>query len=135
MSASRFRSVAVLLLVLHLGGCTTWQPVQISPREFIETEHPYKIRFRDSHGDWVHVSYPRAVGDTISGTTIGIRPGDGSRGAIPIRMAVADVPRIEAKQANAPQTITATVVLTSVLLGAVLCATGLACAKGEPVSR
>jgi len=30
------RPVAALMLVLHLGGCTSWRPVAVSPRQFIE---------------------------------------------------------------------------------------------------
>jgi hypothetical protein len=134
MSVSRFRPVAVLLLCMHLGGCTTWQPVQVSPREFIEAENPYKIRFRDYSGAWLHVTYPRVAGDTISGTTPERRPSDGKLVETPIRMAVTDVPRIEAKRINKPQTVAAVVVVTSVVVGAILCATGLACGKTQSVA-
>jgi hypothetical protein len=126
--------VAVVLLCMHLGGCTTWQPVQVTPREFIEAEHPYKIRFRDYSGAWLHVTYPRVAGDTISGTTPERRPSDGKLVEAPIRMAVTDLPRIEAKRINKPQTVTAVVVVTSVVVGAILCATGVACGKAQSVA-
>ena len=135
MSVSRFRPVALLLLCTHLGGCTTWQPVQVSPREFIEAESPYRIRFRDHSGEWLPVTYPRVVGDTMSGTTPGRRPSDGKKITVPIRMAVTDVPRIEAKRVNAPQTVIATVAVTSALVGAILCATGLACGRSSSGSN
>jgi hypothetical protein len=131
MSVSRFRPVAVLLLCAHLGGCSTWQPVQISPREFIEAEDPYKIRLRDPAGDWLDVSYPRVVGDTIAGTTRARRPSDGTIGSIQVRIAITDALRIEAQRLNTPQTIIAAVAVTSVILGAVLCATGVACGRRQ----
>ena len=135
MSVSRFRPAAVLMLCVHLGGCTTWQSVQVSPREFIEAENPYRIRFRDYSGDWLPVSYPRVERDTISGTTPGRRPSDGKIVAMPFRMAVADVPRIEAKRVNTPQTVIATAAVTSFVVGAILCATGLACGRSSSASR
>jgi hypothetical protein len=134
MSVSRFRPVAALLLCVHLGGCRTWQPVQVSPRQFIEAESPYKIRFRDYSGAWTHVTYPRVAGDTIAGTTPERRPSDGKLVETPIRMAVTDVPRIEAKRINGPQTVVAVVTVTSVVIGAVLCATGLACGRSQSVA-
>lgn len=135
MSVSRYRSVSILLLCIHLGGCTTWQPVQVSPREFIERESPYKIRFRDAAGEWVPLTYPRVVGDTIAGTTRGWIASEGKRGAISMRTALTDVPTIEARLVNRPQTVVAAGTVAAILVGAVLCITGLVCEKGEAVSR
>ena len=64
MSVSRYRPVAVLLLCLHLGACTTWQPLPTAPRDYIEAEAPYKIRVLDQHGTWLELNYPRMDGDT-----------------------------------------------------------------------
>jgi hypothetical protein len=127
------RPVAVLLLCLHLAGCTTWQPVQISPREFIEVEDPYKIRFRDAIGEWIEVSNPRIEGDTIAGTTFGMRP-NGRMGAVRFRVGVADISEIDARKINAPQTIVAVGVLSAVLIGAILCASGITCSSGEQIN-
>ena len=127
------RPVAVLLLCFHLAGCTTWQPVQVSPREFIEVEDPYKIRFRDAIGEWIEVSNPRIEGDAIAGTTFGMRP-NGRMGAVRLRMGVADIPEIDARKINAPQTIVAVGVLSAVLIGAILCASGIACSSGEQIN-
>lgn len=129
MSVSRLRPVAVLLLALHLGACTTWQPVPVSPSEYIEAEAPYKIRFRDSYGAWLAVNYPRVVGDTISGTTPR-KLENGKMGTLQVRMAVTDMPPIEAKRVNTPQTVIATATVSGMLIGAILCATGVACSKG-----
>jgi hypothetical protein len=135
MSVSRFRSASVLLVCIHLGGCTTWQPVQISPREFIETESPYQIRFRDAAGEWIPVTYPRVVRDTISGTTRRWIPSEGRRGDLRIRMAVDDVPTIEAKLINRPQTVLASVTVAVALVGTVLCITEVVCKKAQAVPR
>ena len=44
MSALRCRPVALLLLVLILGACTTWRPSTIGPRQLIEEERPRVVR-------------------------------------------------------------------------------------------
>jgi hypothetical protein len=133
MSVTRFRTVAAVLLCMHLGACTTWQPVQLSPREFIEAEAPYKIRFRDSAGAWLHVSYPRVEGDALSGTTPGRRPSDGRVVAMPMRMALADVLQIEAQRVNIPQTVLGVLAVGTVVVGAVMCATGVTCGRKQPL--
>jgi hypothetical protein len=48
-------------------------------------------------------------------------------------MAVTDVPPIEAKRINVPQTIVASVTVTSVVVGAILCATRLICGSASSV--
>ena len=126
--------MAALLLCVHVCGCTTWQPVQVSPREFIETEHPYKIRFRDYSGDWLNLSYPRMDGDTIAGTTPGKRQSNGKKEVLRIRMAVTEVPRIQAKRVNEAQSVIAVTAVTGVVVGAILCATGVVCGRSQSVA-
>jgi len=133
MSVARIRPIAALLLCFHLGGCTTWKPVQVSPREYIEVEDPYKIRFRDATGEWVEVSNPRIEGDTIAGTTFGMLQ-NGRIGAIRVRVGVVDIGSIDGRFVNMPQTVVAIGVVSSVLVGAILCVTGLVCTSGEQVN-
>ena len=45
------------------------------------------------------------------------------------------VQTIEARLVNRPQTILASLTVSAVLVGAVLCITGLICTKGEAVPR
>ena len=66
MSSPRFRSAALMMLVLHLGACTSWQVVPISPREFIEAETPESVRITTDDGSQIIVSNPQMVGDSIS---------------------------------------------------------------------
>jgi hypothetical protein len=42
------------MLTLHLAGCMTWQPVQASPREFVDREAPSAVRVRYADG-WQRV--------------------------------------------------------------------------------
>ena len=65
MKVHRLRPVAAMLLYLHLVGCMTWRPVQVSPREFIEVEAPGSVRVQDVNGDWKTLTSPRIEGDSI----------------------------------------------------------------------
>ena len=81
------RSVAVLMLVLHLGGCATWQPVTVSPRQFIEEERPDHIRvWRDERP--TQVRSPRIEGDILT-STIPYEP--------PVGIALTDITAIESR--------------------------------------
>jgi len=44
MRLRRYRPVAVLLLVVQLGACMTWQPVALSPQRLIAEEDPSVVR-------------------------------------------------------------------------------------------
>ena len=67
MQVHRLRPIAVLLLCLHLAGCTTWQPVQVSPQQVLESEQPAKVRVTDADGVRVVLSNPVIERDSISG--------------------------------------------------------------------
>ena len=118
-----------MLLCVHLGGCTTWQPVQIGPSEFIAAEEPYEIRLRDYSGDWLYVEYPLAQGDSIAGSTKVRNQSNGRMTTVPIRIAVTADLLIEAKRPNTPQTVIAVAAVTSIVLGAILCVTGVLCGR------
>ena len=65
MSAVRHRPIVALMLVLDLGACTTWRPVTVSPRQFIEEEQPDRIRvWQDERG--TEFRHPRIDGDTLT---------------------------------------------------------------------
>ena len=67
MKPRRHRPVALLLLVLHLGACTSWRPIPVSPREYIETEEPANIRITTSDGETAVVPRPTIANDSIQG--------------------------------------------------------------------
>jgi len=75
MSAFRFRAVALLMLVLHLGACMTWQPSPISPRQWIEEEQPKLVRVTTTDGSQVVLSDPRIDDDSLGLSVSGqLRP-------------------------------------------------------------
>jgi len=60
-----YRPVAALMFVLHLGACSTWRPVTVSPRQFIEEEQPDRIRvWQDARA--TELRDPRIGGDTLT---------------------------------------------------------------------
>ena len=65
MSELRCRPVALLMLVLFLGGCTTWQPTTVSPRVVVEQEQPLKIRVTSTRGDITVMPDPGIVNDSL----------------------------------------------------------------------
>jgi hypothetical protein len=105
----------------------TWQPVRIGAADYIRTERPTKIRFPDASGDWMEVSQPLIVGDTLQGRTIIRRVSDGARTVVAIRRPLTALVPLEARRINRIQTTIAVGAVSGLLLGAVLCVTRVAC--------
>lgn len=61
------RSVASMLLVIHLGACATWRPSPVPPRQLIEQEQPSSVRVTLASGEVVTLEDPRMTGDSIAG--------------------------------------------------------------------
>ena len=83
----RYRPVAVLMLVLHLGACTTWRPVTVSPRQFDEEEQPDRVRvWQDERA--TELRNPVIEGDILT-TTVPTEP--------PVGIALTDIASMEAR--------------------------------------
>ena len=115
MQELRFRPVAVVLLCLHLVGCTTWQPVQVSPRVFILAESPKSVRVHRQDGEILSLHAPSLTSDSIVGLT--------NRHIASTRtfVALVDVSQIERRGFSAGKTllglsITAAIVMAGVLV-------------------
>jgi len=65
MSALRCRPVALLMLVLFLGACTTWQPGVVSPRQLIEEGQPRVVRVTSPDSVRRVVRNPRIENEAI----------------------------------------------------------------------
>ncbi len=59
-----YRAPAVLMLVVHVAGCTTWTPVTPSPRAVSE-EAPRRVRATTLDGATVVLENPVIRGDSI----------------------------------------------------------------------
>ncbi len=60
------RDVALLALALSLGGCVTWRPATVAPRELIEAEQPERIRVTRPDNSTLIVSDPTVVNDSVA---------------------------------------------------------------------
>ena len=101
----RYRPMALLMLALHLAGCHSWQAVTVSPREFIEDEHPGRIRILQADGTRVELRAPRIETDSLT-ARISTRLRTGF-----VRIALSDIAAVEARRISTPKTLAA-VVLT-----------------------
>jgi hypothetical protein len=69
MLALRCRSIALLLLVLHLAACATWRPATSAPRALIEEERPASLRITRPDSTTVVVRNPSIINDSITTVT------------------------------------------------------------------
>ena len=60
------RSIALPFIVLLAGGCTQWQPTQITPQRYIEQEQPSKVRLTDASGTRLIALDPTIAGDSVA---------------------------------------------------------------------
>ena len=88
----RFRPVALLMLVLHLAGCYSWQPATIGPRQFIEEEEPGQIRILQTDGTRMELRDPRVEADSLT-ARISSRLRTGT-----VRIALTDIGAVEARR-------------------------------------
>lgn len=66
MTRYRLRAVLLLLLLLNLTACSTWQSVgPVSPSQFIETEQPERVRVYMRGGGQAELESPSVEGDAL----------------------------------------------------------------------
>ena len=115
----RYRPAALLMLVLHVTGCYSWQPTTVSPRQFIEEEQPGKIRILQADGEQVEIRNPGVETDSIS-----FRVSSGLFGSETVRIALSDVSTVEVQRFSIGKTV-ALVVLAPVglvVIAVLICA-------------
>jgi hypothetical protein len=61
------RRALLLLLTVHLAGCSSWQVQPIAPARLIEAERPDRVFLTLHDGREVIVASPRMDGDSIHG--------------------------------------------------------------------
>jgi hypothetical protein len=66
MNPTRYRAIALALLLTSLPACTTWRPTPLAPARFIAEETPHEVRAVRRDGSAVVVSSPRIVRDSIA---------------------------------------------------------------------
>ena len=87
----RYRPLALLMLVLYLTGCHSWQPIAVSPRQFIEEEQPDQLRIFQADGERTEGRNPSVEADSIS-----FRVPSALFGSETARIALSDITAVEA---------------------------------------
>ncbi len=106
MSEERTRRLAAsLMLLLHLAGCYSWQPVTASPRQFVEEEQPGHIRISQADDEELELRNPRVEGDSLAA-----RISTYNRTGI-VRIALADITAVEWRRLQVGKTVWAIVPL------------------------
>ena len=103
MELRRYRPLALLLLVLHLAGCYSWQPVTVSPRQLIEEAAPDHIRIFKADGEGMELRNPRIESDSLTARIFSnLRTGT-------VRIALADITAVEWRRLQVGKTVLALV--------------------------
>lgn len=58
-----------MVLLTLLGGCQSWRPTAVAPRQFISEEAPETVRMTLTDGRTLTMSGPRVESDSIVGVT------------------------------------------------------------------
>jgi glycerol-3-phosphate O-acyltransferase len=105
------RGLALLMLVLHLTGCTTWRPVTVSPSQLVEEEQPERLRIVRADGTQMVIGAPRVESDSLTALVWG--RGDDGRGRAQyrdtVRIALSDVSTVAVSRFSAGRTAVAVV--------------------------
>jgi hypothetical protein len=96
------RRLGTLLLLVHLSGCKTMQPVREPPATFLTTEAPTRIQVRTVRGEEITLMDPRIEGDLIVGE---IRDQRNRRSGVEWRAPVSDVTEVRVPQNDAALTL------------------------------
>ena len=88
--------IACLLLLLYLPACTSWQVGTPAPAEFVEREHPQKVRVTRTDGATLELKAPAVREDSLVGTV-----GQDST----VSLALSEVRSVEAKRTDAGKTL------------------------------
>jgi hypothetical protein len=94
----KIRLIALVLTVVHVAACTTWQPTAVSPRTLMEQNAPGAVKVQGADGEWQTISRPVVEGDSITGLAA-VTLGTSSRTTWrPTRVALAEIGALQTKQ-------------------------------------
>jgi hypothetical protein len=95
----RRRARPLLLLLIYLSGCTSWQVEQVAPAQLIAERQPSRVRVTRADQSRVVLRDPTIVGDTLVGAL------DSAKAVWESRVALSEVQRIEVRHGDAGRTI------------------------------
>ena len=116
--------VIVASILLAFGGCTSWRPVAVSLRQFVEEDQPERIRIFQADGTRIELRDPRV--DTVSLTAVAsVRLSPTRFRADTVSIRLTDVGAVEARHFSIARTF---LLVVGVPVGLVLaCVAGIIC--------
>jgi len=90
---------ALLLLLIYLSGCTSWEAQQVAPAQVIADRHPSTVRVTRADQSRMVLQHPTVLGDTLVGAL------DSAKAVWESRVALSEVQRIEVRHGDAGRTI------------------------------
>jgi hypothetical protein len=123
----RRSGIASLLLLLHLAACTTWHVGTPTPAEFVEREHPQKVRVTRRDGISLELKSPVVRGDSLVGTavtiheapTTGLAPASRDSAVSLLSIALSDVQSVKVERASPGRSFLAVIAGVIVVIGLV----------------
>jgi hypothetical protein len=92
----RTRQLASLIvMMLYLAGCTTWQVQPVAPQQLLEKDPPSKVRVLTKHNQKLVFKDPSVLDGALWGHV------DGS----PTRISLDEIAHVEKKQLNPGNTV------------------------------
>ena len=113
----RWRSLALLLLVLSLDGCSSWHVQSVTPDEFLSHTAPDKVRLTFANGNELVVSHPRLAGDSLGGSV----------GAHPVRVPLNNIRLVATRHVSWGRSVGLGLGLIAILTAAGASMCGLSC--------
>ncbi len=114
---SRRQAISALLGVLSLSACHSWQVGTPTPAQFVEREHPERVRVTRTDSSTVTLDSPAVRGDSLVGLLAGAPAGGDS--ARTTGLPLSNVESVAVKKASAGKTallVTGIVILVGVAL-------------------
>ncbi len=97
MRLNRYRTLLLMGLLLQVGACAGWRPVNASPREFIEEEEPDRIRIYRTDGTRRELVDPRIERDSLTARLPSAGEQDEAE-TESVRIALSEVALLEARR-------------------------------------
>jgi hypothetical protein len=113
---SRRSAVSALLGALYLSACHSWQVGTPTPAQFVEREHPARVRVTRTDGSTIMLHSPAVRGDSLVGRSAGTpASGDSVRtSAVPL----SDVTNVAVQESAAGKTVLLTAGIVVGVVGA-----------------
>ena len=127
LPGTRRPAVSALLCLLYVTACHTWQAGMPTPAQFVEREHPDRVRVTRSDGSMMSLESPVVRGDSLVG-----RIGGRGDSAQVTSMALRDVTSVEVSKNATVKTVLLTSGIVIVVVGVGLYAAWeISCTYGE----